>query len=77
MTGKHFDAIHVIGGGSNAAWLNKLTAAECGRTVYAGPGEATAIGTIGAQMIEDGVYAGLMDFRRAVYESFGVKEYKA
>ena len=29
------------------------------------------------QMIEDGVYTGLMDFRRAVYESFGVKEYKA
>ena len=77
VTGKHFDAIHVIGGGSNAVWLNQLTAKECGRTVYAGPGEATAIGTIGAQMIADGVYGNLMEFRRAVYESFGVKEYKA
>ena len=77
MTGLHFDAINIVGGGSNAVWLNQLTAQVTGKTVLAGPGEATAIGNIGAQMIADGVFADLMDFRKTVYTSFGVKEYKA
>ena len=77
LTGKHFEAINIVGGGSNAVWLNQLTAAETGRTVLAGPGEATAIGNIGCQMIADGVFKDLFDLRRTVYTSFGVKEYKA
>ena len=76
VTGKHFDAINIVGGGSNAVWLNQLTAQVTGKTVLAGPGEATAIGNIGAQMISDGVFADLFAFRKAVYTSFGVKEYK-
>ena len=75
ITGKHFEAINIVGGGSNAVWLNQLTAQETGRTVLAGPGEATAIGNVGSQMIADGVFADLFDFRRTVYTSFGVKEY--
>ena len=77
VTGLHFDAINIVGGGSNAVWLNQLTAQVTGKTVLAGPGEATAIGNIGAQMIADGVFTDLMDFRKTVYTSFGVKEYKA
>ena len=38
--------IHIVGGGSNADYLNKLTAEATGLTVYAGPGEATAIGNL-------------------------------
>ena len=75
ITGKHFDSINIVGGGSNAVYLNKLTAAETGRTVNAGPGEATAIGNIGAQMIADGVFAGLQEFRKCVFDSFGVVRY--
>ena len=76
ITGKHFDAINIVGGGSNADWLNRLTAQETGRVVLAGPGEATAIGNVGCQMIADGVFADLYDLRRAVYTSFGVKRYE-
>jgi len=76
VTGKHFEAINIVGGGSNAAWLNELTAQVTGRTVLAGPGEATAIGNIGCQMIADGAFRDLFDLRRTVYSSFGVKEYK-
>ena len=76
VTGKHFDAINIVGGGSNAAWLNELTAQVTGRTVLAGPGEATAIGNVGSQMIADGVFPDLFALRRAVYTSFGVKTYK-
>ena len=75
ITGKHFDAINIVGGGSNAVWLNQLTADETGRKVLAGPGEATAIGNIGCQMLADGVFKDLYDLRRCVYTSFGVKEY--
>ena len=75
ITGKHFGAINIVGGGSNATWLNALTAKETGRTVLAGPGEATAIGNIGCQMIADGVFEDLLAFRRCVYTSFGVKSY--
>lgn len=77
ITGRHFDTIHVVGGGSNAAFLNEITAQETGRAVDAGPGEATAIGNIGAQLLADGIFADLTDFRRAVYDSFGVKRYTA
>lgn len=76
ITGKHFDSINIVGGGSNAVYLNKLTAAETKRCVYAGPGEATAIGNIGAQMLYDGVFSDLNDFRKCVFDSFGVVEYK-
>lgn len=76
LTGKSFDAINIVGGGSNAVWLNQLTAAETGKKVLAGPGEATAIGNVGAQMIANGEFAGLMEFRSAVFESFGVKTYE-
>ena len=75
LTGKHFDSINIVGGGSNAVWLNQLTAAETGRKVLAGPSEATAIGNLGCQMIADGVFEDLHALRRAVYSSFAVKEY--
>ncbi len=75
ITGKHFDSVNIVGGGSNAVYLNKLTAAETGRRVNAGPGEATAIGNIGAQMLADKVFDDLSQFREAVYNSFGVVSY--
>ena len=75
LTGKHYDSINIVGGGSKADWLNRLTAEVTGRRVLAGPGEATAIGNLGAQMIADGVFADLKAFRSCVFESFGVRVY--
>ena len=63
ITGKHFDTINVVGGGSKAGYLNKLTAETIGKTVIAGPSEATALGNIGAQMVAAGEVAGLKEFR--------------
>lgn len=73
---RHYDRIHIIGGGSNAEYLNRLTASATGRVVCAGPKEATAIGNLMAQMIEDGVFAGLGEARDCVLRSFPVKEYE-
>ena len=75
-TGKTFDSIHVIGGGSNATYLNQLTANATGKIVYAGPGEATAIGNLMAQMIKGGEFASLAEARKCVYESFDIVTYR-
>ena len=75
-TKKSYDAIHIIGGGSNAAYLNRLTAGATGKRVYAGPGEATAIGNIMAQMIKDDVFGNLSEARTCVFASFDVKTYE-
>ena len=76
ITGQHYDAINIVGGGSNADYLNRLTAKKTGRTVYAGPGEATAIGNLAVQMIRDGVFGGLKEARKCIFDSFGVKTYE-
>lgn len=77
ITGKSYLAVNIVGGGSNADYLNRLTAERTGKTVYAGPGEATAIGNLLAQMIEAGEFAGLTEARAAVYRSFEIKTYHA
>ena len=64
ITGKYFNIINVVGGGSKAGYLNKLTAETTGKTVIAGPSEATALGNIGAQMVAAGEVAGLKEFRK-------------
>lgn len=74
--GKTYNGIYVIGGGSNAAYLNQLTADAVGMDVYAGPGEATAVGNIMAQMIHNGELENLAVARKCVAESFRISHYK-
>ena len=76
ITGKKYSTIYVVGGGSNAGYLNELTAKYTGRKVSAGPSEATAIGNIIEQMLHDGGLASLPEARTSVKESFDVKMYK-
>lgn len=75
LTGKQFSQIHIIGGGSNADYLNQLTAQVAGICVLAGPTEATAIGNAIAQMIADGVWEDLAEARECVYRSFSVRRF--
>ena len=77
ITGKIYSSIYVVGGGSNAEYLNRLTAAYTGKTVYAGPGEATAAGNLLAQMLAAGEFADLQGAREAVSRSFEIKKYVA
>ena len=76
ITGKKYSTIYVVGGGSNAGYLNELTAKYTGRKVSAGPSEATAVGNIIVQMLHDGVFASLPEARTCVKESFDVKMYE-
>ena len=66
--------IHIVGGGSKDWYLNQLTAEFTGKTVYTGPSEATALGNILAQLLAGGVFPGVDEARKAVAESFNVKE---
>ena len=75
MTGKTYDRIYIVGGGSNADYLNRVTAKYTGRTVFAGPAEATAIGNLLAQMISDGVFRDLKEARACVRDSFEIRQY--
>lgn len=76
LTSKKYGSINIIGGGANAKYLNELTAKYAGVTVYAGPGEATALGNILTQMIGDGTFKDLKEARECVAKSFEIKEYK-
>lgn len=46
-----FPVIHIIGGGSRNTLLNQLTADVTGKTVIAGPAEATSLGTVAVQLL--------------------------
>lgn len=76
LVGRSYDRIHIIGGGSNAVYLNELTAKYTGVPVYAGPGEATAIGNILTQMIREGIFENLKTARQCVAKSFEIKVYQ-
>lgn len=73
ITGQVYDKIHIVGGGANADYLNRLTARETGLPVYAGPTEATAIGNLVVQMISEGDLLDLKDARACVRRSFEIK----
>ena len=76
ITGQKYDRIHIVGGGANADYLNRLTAQATGVPVYAGPTEATAIGNLAAQMMTAGELENLKDARACVFRSFEIKTYK-
>jgi len=76
LAGRRFEAIHIVGGGSRNALLNQLVADATGRTVIAGPSEATAIGNVLIQAIGAGELGGLEEARGVVRRSFGVEVFR-
>ncbi len=76
ITGKRYESISIVGGGSNAEYLNVLTAKYTGRTVLAGPTEATAIGNVLVQMLASGEVESLEAGRDCIFSSFAVKTFK-
>ncbi len=77
ITGIKFSAINIVGGGCQNILMNSLTAKETGKTVVAGPVEATAIGNILAQMLACNEIKTLEEGKMLVKESFEVKEFTA
>jgi rhamnulokinase len=67
--------VHIIGGGSQNALLNQMTADSTGRPVYAGPVEATALGNVLVQAISLGQLASLEEGRALIRASCNVREF--
>ena len=74
-TGKHYNAIHMIGGGIQSELLCQMTANACNRKVIAGPVEATALGNIAVQLITLGEITDVKEARKIVAESEVIRTY--
>ena len=68
-TGKKYECIYVVGGGTKDQFLLGMTADACGVPVSAGPVEATVMGNVAAQLIAAGELKDIADARRAVSRS--------
>jgi rhamnulokinase len=64
------DTLHIVGGGSQNALLNQMTADATGLRVVAGPVEATAVGNVLAQLLAAGEISSLAEGRELVRASF-------
>jgi rhamnulokinase len=76
LTGRRFDEIRIVGGGSRNRLLKQWTADATGRAVTAGPAEATALGNIGVQMVATGVVGSLSETRAVIERSFPVERFE-
>lgn len=70
VCGRRIEKIRVVGGGSKNRLLNQFTANATGRTVLAGPAEATAVGNIAIQVLATGEASSLEEVRAIVDRSF-------
>lgn len=75
LLGRRLSQIHIVGGGSRNQLLNQLVANTTGRTVIAGPTEATAAGNVLVQAIGAGVISGVPEAREIVRRSFPLRTY--
>ncbi|MEU9828153.1 rhamnulokinase [Micromonospora chersina] len=76
LSGRHVDAVHIVGGGARNALLCQLTADACGLPVLAGPVEATALGNVLVQARTAGAVRGdLAALRELLRESQQIERY--
>jgi rhamnulokinase len=75
LTGRRFDELRIVGGGARNRLLKQWTANATGRTVTAGPAEATALGNIGLQMMATGAVGSLAEAREVIDRSFPVERF--
>ncbi len=76
LFGKRHDPIHIVGGGTQNKLLCQLAADAMGRTVVAGPVEATAIGNVLVQAMGAGVVGTLAEARQIVRDSSNLLQYQ-
>ncbi|MCH5191489.1 MAG: rhamnulokinase [Oscillospiraceae bacterium] len=74
-TGKVFDVLHLLGGGTKDGFLCQMTANSLGIPVIAGPTEATALGNILLQLIALGDIKDIDEGRALIRKQESVMEY--
>jgi rhamnulokinase len=76
LIGHRFEEIRIIGGGARNRLLSQWTADATGRTVTAGPVEATALGNVAVQMIATGAVSSLVEARAVIDRSCPVERFE-
>ena len=76
LTGARVPGIHIVGGGSQNAYLDQATADATGVPVEAGPAEATSIGNLLVQGIAHGRFASLREARVFLAQSVAPARYE-
>jgi len=75
LTDRQIKTLHIVGGGCQSQLLNQFAASATGRTVHAGPVEATAIGNLLIQAIAMGDLGSHAELRDVVRRSCSIKTY--
>jgi rhamnulokinase len=73
VTGKKYETLNIIGGGSRNELLNELTIRHTGKKLITGPTEGTAIGNLLMQFIGRGEIANVAEGREIVKRSFDIQ----
>ncbi len=76
ITGRDFETIHIVGGGSRNRLLCQWTADATGKLVIAGPAEATAMGNVLVLGLALGWFADLSEARAVVRNSVRMNRYR-
>jgi rhamnulokinase len=76
LIGRNISRLHIVGGGSKGSLLNQFAANATGRTVLAGPVEATACGNVLIQALALGHLPNLAALRDVVRTSFSIRTYQ-
>jgi rhamnulokinase len=76
LAGRDLETIHVVGGGARNELLCRWTADAAGRTVVAGPAEATLVGNLLVQAMALGEISTLSEGRELVRQSFTPEVYE-
>ncbi|MCI9144979.1 MAG: rhamnulokinase [Eubacterium sp.] len=75
-TGKKFDMLHLLGGGTKDEFLCQLTADSIDMPVIAGPVEATALGNIMLQLIALGEISNINEGRQLIAKTHKLNTFK-
>lgn len=75
ITGKKFECIYIVGGGSENTMVNSLTSRRTGKKVIACSKESTALGNIAVQLHYFDPDLDLCEIRRIISRSIDLKKY--
>lgn len=76
LTGRKYEVINIVGGGTKEDMLSQFAADASGKTVYAGPVEATTLGNVAMQLITLGEISDMWEARRVIANSFEIKTFE-
>ncbi|MCK5198399.1 MAG: carbohydrate kinase, partial [Spirochaetales bacterium] len=75
LSEKKYKVIHIVGGGCRNDNLNQITSDITGKTVIAGPEEATSLGNIGIQLKKDQPDLKLLQIRQILKKSITTRSF--